>query len=333
MYPSKEKGYAGIFVKNQIEYLEKKYNNIVIDKLVMERSFTKGFKTVIKYLLFSRDFFSKLLKRYDVIHLHFYVPLIFLLRIYKLFHPNVKLLCTFHGRDITVQVDNKFLKGIYYQCSKKLDVAIAVGSEIERQVKEKLSPKKIIVLSAGVDDTVFYRTAQAEKKYDFIFVGSLIYRKGVDLLIEAIRILPDDVKICFIGTGEYLEKIQALIKSGKSIELYEGLSQQQIRDKLNQSKFFVFPSRNEGYPLSTIEALFCGVPVIGSDIPQVTEQIIEGKNGWITTLNPSDISACMLKALSIVENDYNKLVITAIHAKRDDSLSYVCSKLAQLYQA
>src|ERR1700712_3060405 len=85
MSPSKQKDYAGIFVTKQVNYINKHFGSEVsVDYYTMQRTFTKGLRTIIKYIAFFAGFFSKLFKRYDIVHIHYLVPTIFLGWLYKI---------------------------------------------------------------------------------------------------------------------------------------------------------------------------------------------------------------------------------------------------------
>ena len=147
--------------------------------------------------------------------------------------------------------------------------------------------------------------------------------------------MPKNVAFAIVGTGKYYSEFQQLIKENYNINIFAGLSQDGINNLLNESKYFIFPSRNEGYPLSTIEAMFCGVPVIGSNIPQVAEQISQGKNGWTVEFTNEDVTECitlMKFAIELPLAQYLQMQRNALNSGMKDSLSYVCTKIVELYK-
>ena len=89
--------------------------------------------------------------------------------------------------------------------------------------------------------------------------------------------------ICVVGKGaEFEVKFQELINRGyKNISLKIDQRQNELRKLYNQSKYLILLSRSEGFPTVSIESMYCGTPVIASNIPQFKEQITHGKNGYI----------------------------------------------------
>ena len=330
MYPSKQKPYAGIFVRNHVEFFINHYSDIFLtSKYVMQRKFTGKLGSIFKYLMFWIGFSKHLFKKYDIIHIHYIFPNLVLGYIYKIFHPNSKLYITLHGKDITVQYPQyKFLLKLFVS---KIDVLIPVGKTLNA-LSEKYFPTTYkIVLPVGVDDLKFKNLAGIVKKYDFIFVGSFINRKGVDYLIDALKAINKyKFNVLFIGSGD-LKKDILLIDNHK-IEILENLSQNEINKYLNMSKWFVLPSRNEGFPTVTIESFYAGTPVIGSNILQIQEQIVDSVNGFMFDVeNVEDLQDNLLKAYQISANDYNKMANNALNSFRDISLSNICEKIKNSY--
>lgn len=334
MYPSKEKTYAGIFVKNQFEELK-----TIIDKndsleiFYMKRAFTSKTGSVVKYLLAFFRFIPLIFKRYDIIHVHYFYPLILLAWMNKKLHRGTKIVVTFLGRDINTQV-HESNQSFYSKIANEIDYSIPVGITMAELVKKKLNLTRIKVLPCGVNSNVFYKEENTTKKFDFIFVGSFIYRKGIDTIIEAIRSMPKDVDLnfCFCGSGNFLEELELLQKE-YNITIKQNQTQDQLRHLLNESKFFLLMSRAEGFATATTEAFFCGVPVLTSDIDNFKEQVTEGINGYISPLGDAEKLRENLIKLSAINGDtYNKLVTGALGSFKDASLNNVCKEIYSIYK-
>ena len=262
MYPSKQKPYSGIFVKSHVDYFTKYYSDIFsTSKYVMQRKFTGKWGSVFKYLMFWIGFLKHLFIKYDIIHIHYIFPNVFLGYLYKIFHPESKLYVTLHGRDITVQYPKYQL--IFKYFAKKIDTLIPVGETLKSLSEKYFSTVNKMVLPVGVDNLKFKQLKEGTIKYDFIFVGSFIHRKGLDYFINSLKSINKyKFKILFIGSGALKKDI--LLIDNHEINIFENLSQDEINKYLNLSKWFVLPSRNEGFPTVTIESFYTGTPVLGS---------------------------------------------------------------------
>jgi len=332
MYPSVQKKYAGIFVKNQYEKLkELAENDVVIDIFFMRRTFTSKAGSVLKYITTFFRFIPNYFKKYDVIHLHYFFPLILFVWLYKLFYPKTKLLVTFHGSDINTQVNESNKKTLSF-FARKIDYSIPVGKEIQKKIKEKLSLTKGEVLPVGINDKMFYHMPEVQKKYDFIYVGSFFHIKGIDVLFETLEKLDKSIVFCVVGKGQpYEDKIKTLIEKGYNITLKIDQSHDQLRVLYNQSKFLFSPSRSEGFPTVTLEAMYCGTPVLTSDIPQFKEQVVEGFNGYTFSLENKDSIPAFLNEQLKPTKDYSKLKEGSLNSFKELSLTKVCSRLLKIY--
>lgn len=333
MYPSIEKPYAGIFIKNQYEELQTLlHTDEEIEIFYMKRRFTSAWGSLLKYFFAFIRFIPYLFRKYEVVHLHFFYPLIYLVWCYKLIHPRAKVVVTFHGKDITKLV-TKSNQTRLRNIAKIVDFTIPVGRTIAEMVHDKLKLDIGMIQPVGVNNNVFYREEGSTKEFDFIWIGSFIHRKGIDLVIEAIRTIPNpEISYCFCGSGEYLTEIEKLKKTHR-VSIRQNQTQDQLRKLLNASRFFLLMSRNEGFPTATIEAMYCGLPVLTSDIPQFREQVEEGINGFTTP--GEDVAALqrkMLELYNIKQTEYHQLSRGALKSFKELSLRQVCQELMETYR-
>lgn len=335
MYPSIEKAYSGIFVKNQYEKTKELLHRDKIDIFFLRRSYTSRIGSVFKYIKTGFKFIPHLFKRYDVVHLHFFFPLILLVWFYKICHPNTKLIVTFHGSDINLLVTDRNKK--YFRFfAKKIDFTIPVGQQVSKNIKTKLHLKTGKILPVGINDAIFYHDPQLIKKYDLIFVGSFLKIKGVDILYDIVKQSNKSIRFCIVGKGlEYEKMFRDLQNQGyQNISLKIDQSQNQLRVLYNQSRFLILPSRSEGFPTVTLEAMYCGTPVLTSDIPQFKEQITAGYNGFMFPIkNISVIIELIEQKLKIPEVDYAKLKLAALESHKQYALTNVCHELIKIYKS
>lgn len=127
-----------------------------------------------------------------------------------------------------------------------------------------------------------------EDKVIIGLVGSIEHRKGHDLLLEAVRRLPQEqrekVHIVFLGSS----------KNGKTVDWLNGeMERSGLRPHISWFQYqppevfykifdiFAAPSRKEGFPLVTIEAMLSGCCCVRSNTEGASEQIEDGKSGFI----------------------------------------------------
>lgn len=331
MRPSPQKPYSGIFVINQFNKL-KEDKNLRVELFSMERTFTKVIGSYLKYIKAFFSFVPLFFRKFDIIHLHYFFPFIALAYIYKLLRPSTRLIVTFHGSDINVRVNERNVSALRY-FTKKIDFVISVGTDLSQMIFEKLSLNTDIILSAGVDDEVFKVLPDKEKLYHFTFASSFVSRKGIDIYLEAIRLMDrKDLKYCFIGSGELESEVRNMAKY-LNITIKLNLKQSEMAEIFNQSYYHVLPSRFEPFGLVVTESMFCGVPSIVSNIGGIKDQVKDENNGFILNQNSSEaLRNQMERCLNYIdETKYASLKKECLKSNKEHALSTIINQTKGIY--
>ena len=113
------------------------------------------------------------------------------------------------------------------------------------------------------------------EKINIAFCGRFENQKGIDILIERIKVINKrfEGKFVFhiIGSGTYFHKVLQLSKKEANVLLYDAVPN--VADKLYAFDFLIMPSRFEGLALISIEASFSKVPLIAAFAPGLSETI------------------------------------------------------------
>lgn len=161
----------------------------------------------------------------------------------------------------------------------------AVSQFVADMAKQTLCDVPMQVIYNGIDTDTFCpgnRVRQPNEPFRLLYVGSWMSRKGVDLLAPIMRELGDGYELYYTG-GPEAEKDKKDMP-GNMHDLGR-LNQKEVIKAMQVSDAFLFPSRSEGLPLSAIEAMSCGLPVIGMQKTALEEVIKEGINGYICYYN------------------------------------------------
>ena len=160
----------------------------------------------------------------------------------------------------------------------------------------------------------YEQTAQLLEKR-IINVARVTPQKRPDLLIEAFALLKDQYPewVCeWYGelkiNEDYSKYLIKLLKDkGLSNRfIFRGPSDK-IPLKLNSSSIFAFPSEYEGLSLALLEAMSCGLPIVGcQDCPSVNTIIENGKNGMLVPPNPH---ACAAALARLIDNRELRLIL------------------------
>ncbi len=121
----------------------------------------------------------------------------------------------------------------------------------------------------------------------FVFVGQLVKRKGLDILLSAMEPLfteRRDLKLHLIGSGEMERELQNWIKEKKlmsQVFLEGSIDSQSVIGRISQSHLLILPSRWDGWGIVVNEALMVGIPVVVSDMCGAADVIRDGVNGYV----------------------------------------------------
>jgi glycosyltransferase involved in cell wall biosynthesis len=131
------------------------------------------------------------------------------------------------------------------------------------------------------------RTGAPSARTEILFVGQLIPRKGVDLLIEAAAPLfgrYPDLHLTLIGGGAERTVLEsALTRAGIAdrVSFAGVVPAARVRERIGAADLLVLPSRFDGWGLVVNEALSVGVPVVASDHCGAAELVRHGVNGYV----------------------------------------------------
>lgn len=125
-------------------------------------------------------------------------------------------------------------------------------------------------------------------KYRLCCTGTINERKGQRLIIEALRQLNQeilkDIHVSFIGNGPLRNELERLVVSyglSGQVSFKGAVDNSKIDTYLKQSDIFILMSYEEGLPISIIEALRAGLPIISTRVGGIPELVMEKENGFL----------------------------------------------------
>ncbi|MDI6644161.1 MAG: glycosyltransferase family 4 protein [Methanobacteriaceae archaeon] len=256
---------------------------------------------------FLNKFFKSISNDFDLVHIH--SPLA------PIINSNIPVIGTIHTsliEDIKhFQVNNlrtmaikltTFTSGRFLtqKLINKSNILTTVSSSVAEELFNYYNNVNPLVIGNGVDENVFFPINNKSDDY-LLYVGRLDYRKGIFDLIEASKLLDDNLKIYIAGSGDLSVKLSKLIKNkNKNINLLGHVEGDSLIKLYQNAKMLIFPSHYEGLPTVLLESMACGLPVITSNIPAHKDLIKDNQNGLLTEKgNPKDIA----KKINILIND------------------------------
>jgi colanic acid/amylovoran biosynthesis glycosyltransferase len=136
--------------------------------------------------------------------------------------------------------------------------------------------QKIHVLRCGIDLDFFGPLPRREPgdPPTVLFVGRLDPVKGVPVLLEAVRSLRargTDVHLEIVGAGSLERELRSAASGEDWVQFLGELPPDQVRERLQEADVFCLPSLDEGIPVSIMEAMAVGIPVVTTAIAGIPE--------------------------------------------------------------
>jgi glycosyltransferase involved in cell wall biosynthesis len=140
-----------------------------------------------------------------------------------------------------------------------------------------------------------------------LFLGNVIYRKGLHTLLKAISLQPSAFRVDVVGSlisePKYVKQMQKFIARNhlSSFLFFHGsLDKEPLTDKIKQAHVLVVPSSYEGFGIVYLEGMCFGLPAIGTTAGAAQEVISDGVDGFL--IHPGDAETVAGKLRSLNEN-------------------------------
>jgi len=165
-------------------------------------------------------------------------------------------------------------------------------------------PERFKVIHNGIDTNLF-RPRDEKECYNYfpmlegrenilLFIGRMLALKGLDVLIDSFaRIIQEiDAHLVLAGAGNFEPWKKRLLRKNIPESKYTFLGRvpyYKIPFLYPLASVFTLPSYSESFPLTILEAMSCGIPVVATDVGGIPEMIENGVNGFL--IKPGDPTA------------------------------------------
>jgi glycosyltransferase involved in cell wall biosynthesis len=235
----------------------------------------------------------------DVAHIHYPPPLTSYFATRGLAGRSVPICLTYHcdlyrpgpvGRLLTALYEGLFLPPTLDRAKR-----IVAHTRTYADTSTPLRGRSVDVIPSAVDLDRFRPDVDGAAvrarlglggKRVILFTGRLVPHKGVDQILRALALLPDDVALVVVGRGPRLDALVGLARrlglEGR-VRFCPSVGDAELPAYFRAADLFVFPSRNrlEGFGLAVAEAMASGLPVVVADMPGVREVIEPGVEGLL----------------------------------------------------
>lgn len=279
-----------------------KYNNIILMILFY-------FIAIIKicFYIFS--------KKIDIVYIHMshkgsFYRANFIRKIANRF--GIKVLVHLHSSEFInwYSALSKEKKKKIIQFFEKTDLVIVLGEKWKKRIKMLSKNIKTKIIYNSVPSTNY--NATWNKNINFTFLGVLVERKGIFDLINALSIINSSNFVVNIAGDGRDKKIFIELCNKKNIKKYINyigwVDKKEKEELLRKSQVLILPSHNEGLPISILEAMSFGLPIIASDVGDVSTAVYTNKNGILFEAgNIETLRKSIEYFLNISKNEWEKM--------------------------
>lgn len=287
----------------------------------------------------------------DVIHLHYPPPLTSFFATQALADLHIPTCLTYHCDLFLAGRTGGLLSGLYERTLLPPTLGrvdrIVVHTESYGTTSASLRGRELDIVPSVVDLERFrpgLGTPELRERLGLdgkrvvAFTGRLVPHKGVDVLLQALRLLPPDVHALVVGRGPRLVDLRLLARRigvESRTHFCRSVSDDELPQYLGLADAFAFPSQNrlEGFGLAVAEAMACGLPVVTSDMPGVREVIDDGVQGLLAEpLLADDLARKIGLVLSDPRRARSMGVAGRQRAEERFGLRRVAGELIRLYE-
>lgn len=236
----------------------------------------------------------------------------------------LKTIVLFHGWDDSIEkIFDRYYKSLIRIFFFKCDSIIVISNQVKKTLLKWGYKGEIIKETTLFDKNITininknvlsnkYEIIKYKRELNFLFLSRMEKKKGIFELIEAFKAIKTElfndfnIRLMLCGDGFELDTIKKITNElsidGISIEGFVDGKKKQLA--FEKSHIFVFPSHTEGMPLSVLEAMGFGLPVITTPVGGLRDFFKDGDHGYYIKINsPQDIKEKILKCI----NNLNEL--------------------------
>ncbi|MCP4357755.1 MAG: glycosyltransferase family 4 protein [Chloroflexi bacterium] len=274
---------------------------------------------------------QKLLRQMDILHCHHLFMSVELAHRYG----RCPIIYTNHTRydlygntvfNLPQPAADAILRQVWPEFCDYADLVITPSESVRQVMLEFGVHTPIVTIENGVDLEPFYNLSQPRCKRDFglpetavllMYVGRLASEKNVELLLDQFAIAADlapDLHLMLVGDGlsrPELERQADAVGIADQVHFAGAVAYEDVPNYMAAADMFVTASITEVHPLTVIEAMATGLPVVAVSSPGIVDSVESGVSGLLTTRPDGGLAAAMV-ALAFNPEQRQKMSAAAL---------------------
>ena len=182
-------------------------------------------------------------------------------------------------------------------------VPVGISPNVTESIRERYHLKSVLSIYNGTDLSRYHKkqSYSFHPKMRIINVARLDAQKNQKRLIDAFHIVLGkfpDIELILVGEGDLREELekQVLEKGLKDSVFFEGM-QEDIPGYLYESDIFCLSSDYEGMPMTLIEAMASGLPIVSTAVGGITDMLQNERSALLTKLSTKEMADALIRLL------------------------------------
>lgn len=231
---------------------------------------------------------------------------------FKILNPKIPFILTLQEGDPIPHIKRRvrFFYPLFKMIFRRADIIQTISNYLADFAKSMKANCPIVIIPNGVDldkfsvvDSIGIDEAKkflGKKDNDFLLITTsrLVVKNGIKDIIDAVALLPENVRLIIAGTGPLENTLREQIKKlglESRVNMIGFLSHEKMPNFLRASDVFIRPSLSEGLGNSFLEAMACGIPVIATRVGGIPDFLKDKKTGlFCEARNPQSIKEQVL---------------------------------------
>ena len=246
-----------------------------------------------------------------------------------------------HGAKFDQFIDrlNPALVGLARWICRHCEYVIVLSESWKIELSKRMGPQRFAVVENGVPiKATLSRNAHDVNLVNILFLGNLTERKGV---LDLLAVMPEvrHAVLHLVGGEEQpgiIDSIMCMLQDPKlnGKVKYHGVKYGQDKQQfLQDADIFVLPSYAEGLPISLLEAMACGIPVIVSGVGGIPAVVTHEQEGFLITAgNRGELSMALNKLINSPQLRERMGLAARKRCQEQFSIDVTADKLLSLYR-
>ncbi len=311
--------------RNKVEIEKKTNNNLIVYKVYYGKTKWGGvfekLHSFIKYVGLQKKIYKQILNENgtpDIVHVHVALKA-GLLALYLKKKYRIPFVVTenwtgyFPYSSSSIYKKNRLFRLLNKRVLEEATLFLPVSDSLGKTVNKYFATVNYQIVPNVVNTELFYFNPTEIKKFRFLHPSTMNFNKNPEGLLEACKIVKErgyDFELLMVGNQpETLVSLAKQLDLSEQVSFIEAVSYADIAKLMQQSSSLLMFSRFENLPCVILEALCCGLPVIGTSVGGIPE-LIDKENGLL--VESENIPALAKAMMKMMDNykGYNPRLIS-----------------------